>query len=465
MSLLSRLRCLRRSRSYPGHYIGRFISAVIIASVAAGAAAEKAGHALPDPLVLDEAVAYAMANNFTLQVAQTRIRERGGMLTHAQRWLPDNPELEVSTGFRNRPGSDATDIGIRLSQEFWIAGQGGLLEAAARNRLSAAEAEYEFLRTAIAARTRRAFLEVLWSRESTRTALENLRIARELEAYAKQRFEAGEITRLDLNTARLGTARTRNALEAARAQHERARIELSGLLSVAPGAVPHIKGELDMEPAELPDRGELLDRSLQRRRDLAAAASRIVAARRELDLSRRQIIPNLKVFGFYEKEGGDNHIPGIGISLPLPLFHQYEGETQQSAARLRRSQVENDSLLLAIRREVAMAVTDYNSARSRVGLLTGSMLEAAIQNTALTQEAFKAGQVGSPALSAVQETLLSVREEYLRALRDLIEAGTDLERATGGLAYLGSGGDPNPSTTDSTDSRGPKDSNGETTHE
>lgn len=387
-------------------------------------------------LTIDQAITIALENNLSLRTARTRIRQQEGALTHASRAFPGNPELELKGGYRARPGSDTVDIGIRIAQEIWLGGQGDLMRSAAENRLTAARADYAYLQTATAARARRAFLNVLWARESMETAHRTLRFARELEGYARQRLEVGEATRLDLNTAQLGTARAHNALQKAEATLERARIQLTRVLSINVAELPAIEGELDLRPLQLPAQDALVNRAARRRQDLRSAARRIMAARKDLELSRRQVIPNLTVFGFIEREGGDNYIPGIGVSLPLPILHQYEGEIEQASATLERQLLEQDELFLQIRHELALATTDYRSARERVRIVSNRMLKAAENNVALVQEAFRAGEVGASELATAQNNLLDVRDEYLQALRDLITAGVELERVTAGVVTL-----------------------------
>ena len=66
-------------------------------------------------------------------------------------------------------------------------------------------------------------------------------------------------------------------------------------------------------------------------------------------------------------------------------------------------------------------------------ILISAVFDAAQQSVELTKRAFQAGEVGAPAITAAQNNLISVRAEYLSALEGLINATTDLERATGGL--------------------------------
>ena len=95
------------------------------------------------------------------------------------------------------------------------------------------------------------------------------------------------------------------------------------------------------------------------------------------------------------------------------------------------------ALRITVRREVAQGVAEYRGARKRLNALKGAVLDSAEQNLALTQDALRTGEVGVPAVTAARDNLLSVRRDYLDALRALVTAATDLERATGGLIALG----------------------------
>ena len=402
------------------------------------AAPPPAADGLPDPLTLQAAVDQALQHNFAIRTAAAEVRRLEGETTHAGRWVPSNPVLGVNSARRDAPGETSTDIGISLSQELWTGGKRRLQQSAASARGQAAHGRLEFLRTSTAARTRRAFLRVLLAREAERTGERLLSAAQELQRYTRRRLEAGEATALAVNTAAIGVARARAELSRARRDRTRARLALAERLAVDPGRELNPAGRLQPVALELPDRETLLQRSLSRRSDLAAAAEAVVAAQKELQLTRRQLIPNLTVMGFYEEEESAE-ILGGGLSVSLPLLHRYQGERQSAGARLQQQQVSRDALRLRVRREILQALADYRSAREQVEAAGGAMLAAAEQNLSLTRTAFEAGKVGAPAITTAQDNLLSVRRTYLNALDELIVAGTALERATGGLIRMRQG--------------------------
>ncbi|MBK80011.1 MAG: hypothetical protein CMQ43_03740 [Gammaproteobacteria bacterium] len=391
---------------------------------------------LAQPLTLHEAVMEAVDANFAVRQALARVQQQSGALTHAGRWTPSNPEIEVESAEREPASGDSSrDFSIRLSQELWIGGQRGLQRNAAGARLTAAEQDLQFLRSAIAARARRAFLHVLLTQRAEETAGRLVELTETFADYARNRLEAGRATALEVNSAMIGAARSRTELAEAERLSARARLVLAEVLARDPASPLTVRGDIEPWPVTLPNESRLLNAAVRRRGDLAAAAERVEAARQDLRLSRRQLIPNLTVFGFYQEEE-DAEITGFGASLPIPALHRYGGEREQAAGRLLEEQLRTDELRLAVRRQVLEALADYRAARRQSELLGTSMLERAEENLRLTREGFEAGKVGSPAITTAQDNLINVRRSYLDALGALILSVTDLERATGGLIVL-----------------------------
>ncbi|MES1930174.1 outer membrane efflux protein [Salinisphaera dokdonensis CL-ES53] len=164
---------------------------------------------IPQPLTLGAALSWAGEYNPGVRAARLRIQRLGGEATRADVAVPSNPRIEIEAGERDQRSGMRTDIGIRVSQEFWIAGQGGLREDAAGNRLEAARADYGYLEAATAARTRAAFLSVLVAEQAVATAQKVVATNTQLSDYASKRLDAGAGTRIESNAARLGLQRAR----------------------------------------------------------------------------------------------------------------------------------------------------------------------------------------------------------------------------------------------------------------
>ncbi|WP_423824068.1 TolC family protein [Salinisphaera sp. SPP-AMP-43] len=403
---------------------------------------------IPQPLTLRAALEWAAEYNPTLRSAQVRVERLTGEAIHADVAVPSNPRVEVEAGQRSTAAGDGTDLGIRLSQEVWIAGQGGLRESAANSELAAARQQYRYLLSAVAARVRAAYLSVLVADKAVASGRRVVDANQKLDDYAQRRLAAGAGTQLEVNAAKLGLSRSNALLAKAKNRLTRSRLRLDDLLGIDPSRRLKLAGALDIAPITLPDRDALLTRAVRQRSDLVAAARQVAAARSRLSLADRQIIPNLTVFGFYRQENnGDGHGPGGGgatiagggLSFELPILHRYEGERKSARAKLNRAQLDQDNLERNVRLQVLRALSDYRSARTQVAALDSAVVDAARQTVDLTRRAFQAGEVGAPAITTAQNNLIAVRHEYLSALDALIGAASDLERATGGLIAIDAG--------------------------
>lgn len=398
----------------------------------------------PLSLTLSEALDKAAQNNNSLRRARAEVVAREGKLDHARRWFPSNPSVSVSQGDREfNDGTVEQDSAIRLTQEIRIGGQRGLGKNAAQARVSAAEKRLAFLESSVRARTRKAWLRMLVERKAVDTAKRALELTDQLHGFAQKQLEAGAGSKLMLNTARIGKGRARAQLARARRDYEKARLALSEVLAENPERVIQLEGELEIGQVKLPEMDPLLRDALNRREDLAAAAREVVAAREELALSKRELIPNLRVFAFQKEEGDRADISGLGVEMPIPVWHWRGGENQQARARLKQAQIARDEMRLRVRKQVLSAMTDYEAARARLKAYGQSVLASAEENMKLTEEAFRAGGVGAPALTTAQDNLMNTRRDYLDALREAVRAATALERATGGLVALRAGGEMN----------------------
>lgn len=402
---------------------------------------------LSQPLTLDQALSWAEQYNLTLRSARIELQRREGVAQHADVAVPSNPQLQLGAGRRepdsnNSVRSSSTDISIRLSQEFWVAGQGGLRERAAQARLTGGQAQLDFLASATRARVRAAFLQALVAERALITAREVLQVNGTLDSYAKKSLEAGKANRLEANTARIGLGRAQALLAQAKNRKTQARLALAELLAVDPSRRIQLKGKLAPATLTLPSQAELLRRAIQRRGDLAAAAEDINAAQQELKLAKRQIVPNLTVFGSYEEEE-QSTITGGGVAFELPLLHRFGGERKQATAALDAARLARDSLQLAVRSQVLSGLANYAAASARVDALGDDVVAAARQNAELTQIAYQAGELGAPALTTAQDTLINTRSDYLDALDALVNSATNLERATGGLIVMDNSATPN----------------------
>lgn len=316
--------------------------------------------------------------------------------------------------------------------------RGDLGQSRAQSNLTSRQQELEYLKVATKARVRAAYFRILLAQKELKTATRAVDLMQRTKDLVEVSVKQGKQTRIDLNTAVIGLARARNQKASAEQKLRQSKIDLTEVLGVSPSDAVGVTGELDVTLDNLPPTNRLVEMAQRQRADLKAAAARIAADESGLELAKSLTIPNLKVFGFYDREEGSN-LFGAGVSMPLTVFHDYSGERRQAAARLKTSELEAEALRLATERQVVSAVARYESTAVRLRQMNESILERSEETLQLMQKALRAGKVGASDVLAAQDNLLAVRQEYVQAQNDYIDAVRALEISTGGALSMSAG--------------------------
>jgi cobalt-zinc-cadmium efflux system outer membrane protein len=267
-------------------------------------------------------------------------------------------------------------------------------------------------------------------------------LARGIAVNAEKRLRAGEGTRLELNSATIEQGKSEVALSRAEFDQLQARVALAELLTLSPRAPVNVVGRLSAPSLSLLETNELVDRSIERRQDLAAAADDVIAARESLQLTRRQLVPNPSLSGGYATEGKED-VATIGVTFSLPLsIRANRASVSAAQARLSIAEADQDELRLVVEREVVLAVAAYAAASNQLQLIGKGTLATAAENVQLAQAALQAGKIGSPVVAESMATFLETRNAYLTVLDAVSQAATDLELATGGIVAIDSGAEP-----------------------
>lgn len=276
---------------------------------------------LGDP-ALTRLVDEAVAHNFDLHSAAARIREARAQarIAGADRL----PQAQVTAGASHREGNDAAQGASGSSpdrlalqgQVSWEADLWGRLSDDARAAYSdwqAARADYDAARLSLAANIARQWFGVIDAKAQTRLARETVDSFRKSLETIESRYRQGLGAALDVRLAR-------NNLAGARAnllRRQRQERNLTRGLEILAGRYP--AGELRL-PGTLPDISHpipagLPAQLLERRPDLAAAASRLEASGYRLAAARKNRLPDITLTA-----GGGNSSNALHRLLDLDAF-------------------------------------------------------------------------------------------------------------------------------------------------
>jgi cobalt-zinc-cadmium efflux system outer membrane protein len=184
---------------------------------------------------------------------------------------------------------------------------------------------------------------------------------------------------------------------------------------------------------------DLVWRALERRPDMRAARIRIDQARKMITLAQRQVIPDVTVSAFYDRDPGNffARSAGVGISMPIPLFYQQKGEISRARVTLTSSELAVAQLERAIRAEVLKAASAWQSADAIARRFETSVVNR-IETLRKSQElAYQKGAIGVLDLIDAQRSYRAIMLDYYAALANRSKAWADLLMGYGEeFAYL-----------------------------
>ncbi|MEQ9398919.1 MAG: TolC family protein [Longimicrobiales bacterium] len=318
----------------------------------------------------------------------------------------------------------------RLGQEIEWAGQRGL-------RLGAARAGLRATSSRTLDEARRLLGEVEAAFVSMAAAQERYRLAEEIEDLNRRLVEAvrvelgeGEVSVLEANLVEIEAARARaRVLEAGRAVAT-ANLALRRLMGLDPGPVIRVEADPSLSVAD-GDADIMVAAALEARPDLEAARSQVEEARSLQSLATRAALPNLRVSGIVEGEGGgaDPRF-GVALSLPVPLFDRNQGLRLRREAEVDRSRFDAGATAIRVRTEVLDAVQTYRASVRELAIYRSDILEPVRRNQGLLDTAYREGKLDLSSLLLLRNQLLDAELGYWEAWERHRRAAVAVRTAT-----------------------------------
>lgn len=315
------------------------------------------------------------------------------------------------------------DTQLRLDQLIERGGKRDLRIKGAEARLAAAGFDADDIARQQLGALRNAYYNV-------RLAQEKLTLARETAAlYAKSaeagrlRQKAGDIAPVDLSRLQIDQARADSDARQAQAELEHAQGELAYLLGLESEA-----GKLvatDNWPAL--EEQALAAAPIDQRPDLEAARRRLTAAEADRDLARARKKRDVTVGVQLEHnlQNAPTNSYGFGVSVPLFIWHEYEGEIARAEVDLDVARLQFEQQQAQAVGQVAQARNALLAARERYKRLEGGLLADAERVAKAAEFAYAKGAMGLMDLLDSRRTLRQIQIEAASARADYAKALSD----------------------------------------
>ncbi|MBS2025337.1 MAG: TolC family protein [Deltaproteobacteria bacterium] len=420
------------------------LALVLALTVASPAAEVPSG----SPLTLPVALRLLRERGFDRLLAELQVQVARGDAQAAS--ASANPQLSGGVGHsfgvdaEACAGCSATSFNVSLSDQaaLWdvIMGKKGLRSDAAKAAIEAAEKNRDAALRGLELQLKQAFAQALLAQKLSGLAHDASGAAERMRELDEKRRSAGAIGEAELARVEVQALQTLQLEDQAQAQLDAARATLRLLL----GDAPEADGPLD--PAGLdfalpPSLAQasldaLVKDAVETRPDLGAARAQVQRADAAATLARRQRIPDLALSLGYAQQGtGATAITPptltLGLSLPLPLFDQQQGQITHAEADARSQQVSLQRLEAQTRADVRQAFSAWTAARNRVQRDEGTLLSRARRVRELVDVQWTKGAASLLDQLDAQRTWLSIESDHLQDLAAYWTAVAQLEAAVG----------------------------------
>ena len=323
----------------------------------------------------------AVRENRDVQTAVARIREFRAQVGVARSGL--FPELsangsastnQIALGAFEPVAFDALRVTADLQWEldFWGRIRRGI--QASRADLDAEEAAYRSTILTLVSDVSNAYLGLLELGQEEAIAERTLASRRATLALARERFESGVISELDVHQFESEVAVPAAALAQARRLRSQREHELATLVGRMPFAIPATTGLAEaVETVQVPD--SLPATLLARRPDVREAERAFAASVARVGVAQASRLPTISITGNYGTQSGtaDDLFTGntevyqlqAGISVPLFTGGRLANEARAAGARAEQARLQFEQTVLEAFREASDALVAVRTARDQ----------------------------------------------------------------------------------------------------
>lgn len=380
-------------------------------------------------LTLPEAESLWRQHSRELKLAETGISGAAADVRAAgQR---PNPELSLnfasispSAGYGAGPLKDKKmDSILRVEQLVERGGKRDLRIKGAEARLAASRLDYDDTARQQLAYLRRAYHDLHLAQEKRRLAGEAAELYGKSLSAAGKRQKAGDLAPVEVSRMAVDKARADNDLRQAQNELERAQQDLAYLIGREGDARSLVAGD-DWPALVTNEPGEA---RLDERPDLKAASQRVAASEADRDLARASRTRNVSVGLQVERnlQNEPTNSFGVGVSVPLFLWHANEGEIQRAESDFDASRLQYEQQKAQVTTLVAQARSALLTARDRLSRLESGLLADAERVAKAAELAYSKGAMGLMDLLDTRRTLRQVQVEAATARADYAKAWSD----------------------------------------
>jgi multidrug efflux system outer membrane protein len=399
---------------------------------------------------LRELIAAALEENNDLRIAVARVEQARAQLAIAR--AGQFPQLGASASATTNRASDtvtprgfggefdlfATAVDLTFELDIW----GRLRRAteAARAELLAGEETRRAVVMTLVSDVATAYLELRQLDQELETTRRNLASREASLALARDRYDAGLASGLDVHQAEAELASTAALIPDLERQVAQTEHRISTLLGRPPQAVRRgLALTATITPPAVP--AGLPSALLERRPDIRQAEAALIAANARIGVARAAFFPQISLTGFFGVESvalsdlftGPSRVWQFGPALTVPIFTagRLRGNLAFVEAQQREALARYEQVIAQAFREVEDALVAHRRAREALARQTEAV-RASRAALDIAEQRYTSGLTSYLDVLDAQRTLLTAEVAESRTLLAQLVAVARLYRALGG---------------------------------
>jgi outer membrane protein TolC len=289
---------------------------------------------------------------------------------------------------------------------------------------------------------RSSLLDFISARRHEDLLRRQLQSREEVTRRLESQLQAGAISSLDMNVARLALIRSRADLADAQRILAEARTRLAVAIGVPARALEdiNIEFEFDAKAADSMTTSQVRDLALRGRADILSALADYAASQSALQLAVARQYPDIHLNPGYSWNAGSTGENDwqVGVTVELPILTQHKGGIAEASARREASAARFLALQAKVIGDIDTATASFHASKTNTAALRALVSTQTTQQHSI-EEQFKAGALdrldvlnGELELNAAQLAQLDAQvklEQAVGALEDAVQRPFELPKA------------------------------------
>lgn len=371
---------------------------------------------------LSTAIEMALTGNIELQEKRKNLGIAKQEIKSANKLK--NPQFISNILTGKISNANSSQVGVLLPVE--IAKRGVRKESAQINAAMVQHEvkQYEF---DLKLRIRRAYFDLLQAKSDLKIMEERKVLLEDLLDIAKGKPKDSESYNIDILQADMRLKKQLIAINKARANVQTARYNFNRVLNLENDAEFYDSREDSLfdksflYEIEIPPYEEAKKMAMENRQDLQAALKNIEKKKKELQIAKRQRVPDLAVGGGYafsmgEKSAGE-HLSGafVSVNADLPVLYQYTPEIKAAMIAIEKTELDYQARVKVTQNTLKTNYEKFLIAKENVGHYN-AIIDESNEILSLSRARYKKGKSSLMNLIINEHTHQEYLNEYISAV-------------------------------------------------